>query len=401
MRGAAESMHRYYDEGRECPDREDIEKALKNDISRLRFRNGYLEESFLGYFFSNSIQQARISVLVGAVIYASYGLLDHLMFREFRATFWSIRYGVVVPLLLLIFLALFAIRREALLQLLLSMVIMIAGASVIVFNRIVDGNFYIGLILIILYGCVVMPMRVRYAAASSLLITFAYIYVIGLQAASRFASFNNIFDPLAVDVFGILACYLLEKYKRKEYLHHCLLNSEKDRFRALSLIDGLTEIANRRAFDEFVSREWNRALRTGESVALLLIDVDHFKLYNDAMGHLAGDECLCKIARILQLFERRAGDYVARYGGEEFAFLLTGSTREYAREVAESVRRKVMDIAMPHPVSSTESVVTVSIGGAFCIPAHKDQFDELFRTADNALYRAKNEGRNRVVFMEF
>jgi diguanylate cyclase (GGDEF)-like protein len=379
--------------------REIIEEALRKDLRFLRFKKE-LERDFLDHYHRHSLNQARLAMFLGSAFYAAYGLLDYIMFSEVRTTFWAIRYGIFLPGLLLVFIALFFIKSERMLQVCLSLAILLAGSSVVVYNKIILGDFYIGLILIILFGCVVLPLRFRYAAISSLTVTSAYIGIIGINIHRNPVPVNNIFDLITANAFGLFACYLLEKYKRKEYLQLCLLNLEKEKLRELSLVDGLTNIANRRAFDDFLSREWNRALRFGHTVALLLIDVDHFKLYNDALGHQAGDECLCRIAEVLNLYKRRASDFVARYGGEEFVFMLSGTSSEYAMEVAEAIRMKVRDLQIPHPASSIDRNVTISIGVAFCAPTREMDKEELVKMADHALYQAKRNGRNRVVFLQ-
>jgi diguanylate cyclase (GGDEF)-like protein len=303
-----------------------------------------------------------------------------------------------------VFFILFLIKNERLLQLSQSFAIITAGIGVVVFIKIIPDNlshlYYAGIMLTILYGYVVLPIRLRYAILNGLIITSIYIGITGINTYQKPVLVNNIFGLTTANIVGIFACYLLEKYKRKEYLQLCLLNLDKEKLRELSFVDGLTNIANRRAFNEFFLREWNRALRFGHTLAMLLIDVDHFKLYNDAMGHQAGDECLRRIAEVLSSYKRRPGDFVARYGGEEFTLILSGASPEYAVEVAESIRLRVRDLQIPHPASNIDSNVTISIGVALCTPDREIDREELVRMADNAMYQAKQGGRNRVVFLQ-
>jgi diguanylate cyclase (GGDEF)-like protein len=162
-------------------------------------------------------------------------------------------------------------------------------------------------------------------------------------------------------------------------------------------IDSLTQIANRRRFDEYLSQEWARHRRIQQPLSLLICDVDHFKLYNDEYGHQAGDECLKQVARaISQCF--RTGDLVARYGGEEFAMVLPHTDLAGALQVAERVRSSVYAAALSHAASPVCSQVTVSIGVACGTPEPKDGADmrPLVEEADRNLYVAKQRGRNRV-----
>ncbi|HUF77421.1 MAG TPA: sensor domain-containing diguanylate cyclase [Thermoanaerobaculia bacterium] len=165
----------------------------------------------------------------------------------------------------------------------------------------------------------------------------------------------------------------------------------------LTRIDGLTDVANRRHFDETLENEWRRALRAGEPLGLVLADIDCFKLYNDAYGHQRGDETLRQVALALRSGLKRAADLAARYGGEEFALLLPGIDEVGATRLAEQLRRRVAELAIPHERSIVAGYVTVSAGAAARTPAHGEEPASLVAAADSALYRAKQAGRDRVV----
>ena len=163
----------------------------------------------------------------------------------------------------------------------------------------------------------------------------------------------------------------------------------------LSMIDGLTGIANRRRFDQQLSVDWTRLTRERKPLALLIADADAFKPLNDARGHLYGDECLRKLARLCERFAG-ADDLVARFGGEELVLLLPGRELAQACAVAESLRMAVEDAAMPHPASPVGNCVTVSVGVSACVPDATMPPEALVAAADRALYAAKQGGRNRV-----
>lgn len=173
------------------------------------------------------------------------------------------------------------------------------------------------------------------------------------------------------------------------------LDTANQELKRLSSSDGLTGIANRRFFDEYLSVEWRRARRNTTSLALLMCDVDHFKLFNDTYGHQAGDDCLRQVAHSINAYLERPSDIVSRYGGEEFAVILPETIAGGALFVAEKIRHAVHELSIPHS-SSPDGRVTVSIGLASLIPDAETTPGNLIQLADKALYRAKELGRDRV-----
>ncbi|WP_141100768.1 ligand-binding sensor domain-containing diguanylate cyclase [Roseateles aquatilis] len=174
------------------------------------------------------------------------------------------------------------------------------------------------------------------------------------------------------------------------------LRMANEHLQRLSFLDVVTGLANRRRFNEAAVEEWRRARRASASLGLVLADVDAFKRYNDQMGHLKGDECLAAIGAVLSQAVGRAGDLAARYGGEEFVVLLPGADHAAAAKVAEQIRAGIEALALPHPASPAGPVVTVSLGVAACVPDGDRTLESLIAEADDALYAAKRDGRNRV-----
>lgn len=163
----------------------------------------------------------------------------------------------------------------------------------------------------------------------------------------------------------------------------------------LSNLDGLTAIANRRHFEDFFEREWRRQCRERQPMAVIMADIDDFKRYNDTYGHPAGDQCLRQVAEALQVVNR-PGDLVARYGGEEFVVVLSGTPLAAAWAIAERMRLRVRDLAIPHRSSLVAGHVTVSVGVAAQVPDRTGDPRALVLAADRALYLAKAQGRDRV-----
>jgi diguanylate cyclase (GGDEF)-like protein len=164
----------------------------------------------------------------------------------------------------------------------------------------------------------------------------------------------------------------------------------------LSSLDGLTGIANRRRFDEFLEQEWRRATRDATPLSLILIDIDFFKAYNDTYGHQIGDDCLKQVANMLSSKLNRSGDLVARYGGEEFVVLLPGTEVKGAAVIAKGLCAGVEALKIAHSNSQISDRVTISLGVASAIPELNSSPADLISAADQALYQAKQEGRNRV-----
>ncbi len=166
---------------------------------------------------------------------------------------------------------------------------------------------------------------------------------------------------------------------------------------SLAVKDGLTGLANRRSFDERLESDWLHALREQVPISLLLVDVDHFKLYNDTYGHQKGDSCLKAVAAVLDTQVFRPSDLAARYGGEEFAVIMPTTDLDGALRVADRLRETVMELALPHSASQSDDRVTISIGAASAVPTIDQGSADLIAAADAALYRAKHAGRNRVM----
>jgi diguanylate cyclase (GGDEF)-like protein len=192
---------------------------------------------------------------------------------------------------------------------------------------------------------------------------------------------------------SILVCVL----KNMEHTARKALHEANTRLEVLASLDGLTGIANRRAFDLALQREWKRHVRSQTPISVALVDADHFKQYNDTLGHLAGDECLRLIAEIIQSGICRPGDLGARYGGEEFALIFSETDAEAAVYLADAIRSRVCALEIPHPSSSVGPHITISVGVATLIPGPDDRFHDLLHEADRALYEAKRTGRNQTI----
>lgn len=225
--------------------------------------------------------------------------------------------------------------------------------------------------------------------AGGISISIPYAGVEGF-VAGRVGSLRLMHGVIAI--VGLIA--LLGSYLVQSKLSRRLLKTKNHL--QLAYLDALTLLPNRRYYDAFVKREWKRAGRHGYPLSMIMIDIDYFKAYNDSLGHPEGDQCLRQVARILRRYFRRPSDLIARYGGEEFC-VVAACDEEQIGQLADILRMAVETLQLPHPNSKISKYVTVSLGVATLIPVEGSEAEQLLHNADQALYIAKQQGRNRVV----
>jgi diguanylate cyclase (GGDEF)-like protein len=199
---------------------------------------------------------------------------------------------------------------------------------------------------------------------------------------------------LTATALGALLLAIRVTTERRFREHTRALAEVNDRLEELNRTDALTGLPNRRRLDETLDRAWQRAGAEGRPVSLLMVDIDHFKEFNDHYGHLGGDACLAKVAEALAA-GIRDGDVVARFGGEEFSVILPDADLELATRIAERIRHQIALLRAEHP-TAPDGLVSVSVGVASAVPAGDDTPRDLIKLADQALYEAKRNGRNRV-----
>ncbi|HSH36609.1 GGDEF domain-containing protein [Schnuerera sp.] len=209
------------------------------------------------------------------------------------------------------------------------------------------------------------------------------VLIVTIYLVNKFSKLNK---KLELDVMERTQ----ELYETNELLRKA--NAELER---ISMVDGLTNISNRRYFDIVLQKAWRIGMRERQPLALIMIDIDNFKMFNDTYGHLAGDQCLKIVADVIKKVAKRSGDFVARFGGEEFVAFLYNTTEDGASIVAEEIRAKIENLGIKQ--ENMETVVTVSLGVAAMIPNKNIHSNNLINAADQALYQAKKDGRNTVV----
>lgn len=201
---------------------------------------------------------------------------------------------------------------------------------------------------------------------------------------------------------GMALAYATDRQHRENYLQNCMIELNRlelmrqaQQLSILSQQDALTGLANRRYLDEVLENEWRSAIRHKLPITIMMIDIDFFKLYNDALGHIQGDQCLRRIAILLGSISSRSGDLAARYGGEEFLLLFSVTDKDQALILVQQLMELVRNIGITHPKSTVSKHVTISVGVATMVPHLNDNLSEFISRADLALYTAKSNGRNQ------
>jgi diguanylate cyclase (GGDEF)-like protein len=251
------------------------------------------------------------------------------------------------------------------------------------------------------------PERTEYAHHRTLDDIAGRKWTVMASPTAEYFSTRRTAAPYIIFTFGSLfvvavAAYTLLVLRHTGIVEHMVeektneLMTAKHELELLTKIDSLTGLYNRRYFDEYLQQEWKRALREKTPISIMMIDIDHFKFFNDHYGHLIGDDCLKTIAATLLKSAQRSTDIVARYGGEEFIMILPNTAEPLP--IAEKCRAAVEQLAIPHRHSPPPQIVTVSIGVSYVVPKRGIDPSELIHNADMALYKAKQQGRNRVEF---
>jgi diguanylate cyclase (GGDEF)-like protein len=270
-----------------------------------------------------------------------------------------------------------------------------AGVVVLAVIAALHGvNLIATVVLVSIYIYFMLGMPFYGALGSSLAVFASYLVAASIAGLSSASMVVDVGVLVFTNVIGAMVCYSLERANRTNFLEARLLIETASR-------DGLTGIHNRRMFDEHIDRVWPQAIRDRVPIALMLIDIDHFKAYNDYYGHQAGDECLKQVAWCLSRCARRPLDVTARYGGEEFAIVLYDAGRTHAEEIARRIRDEIEALAIKHPASPAPvKRLTVSMGIACIEPAPGRTHFGFIQLADEALYAAKEGGRDRVIIMD-
>jgi diguanylate cyclase (GGDEF)-like protein len=370
---------------------------LREGFRWLRFERG-LEQEFRAAHMLALRRQIRHNLLLAIVLIVAFAVLDRwLLGADTQASADLLRFAVILPLIGITLAATYLKDYVRWYPRIVRVCAPICGLCVvaIVAQATQAGAqlVFATLVITTIYLYFLAGMMFYAALTSNVIVWAAYLATALLSDLSvREITYSSMLLALA-NVVGAVVCYHLETANRVGYLEARLLGDAAAR-------DGLTGIYNRRSFDERLEQLWNQAVREQTAVAVLLLDIDFFKPFNDFYGHQAGDETLRSVAETLNRFARRPLDFTARYGGEEFALVLYDVDRAFVADLAQRARVAVEALAVVHDRSTVAKVLTASIGAACVRPAAGRRYAGMIQLADEALYAAKRQGRNRVVVME-
>jgi diguanylate cyclase (GGDEF)-like protein len=374
------------------PYAEQLERGFKS----LRFE-GLLEREFRDFYVARNLPRARLSGLIALIVVLAVTCIDLLLGASSAASLNTLRLGVLCPLLVVLGVAISVPAAQRYYTEVVAVGVTLIGFVVTYIAHLgaLAGSSYVlaGLVIVVLYGCLFLGLLFNVAITiTCVMIVGHFVTGIGVALPLDALYYSTAILGGAAVVGGISA-YNLEHALRTNFLETRRLNELAER-------DGMTGLYNRRIFDHYVERLWRQSRRDGTAVAIIFVDIDFFKVYNDLYGHQAGDDCLKRVARCIARGAKRPFDFAARYGGEEFVLILYGPPDDYARSVPEQIRRNVLDLAIPHDGSQVAKYVTVSVGLALATPQTTRSLAGAIQTADEALYQAKREGRNRLVFKD-
>lgn len=379
---------------RSASDDRQAARVLEGGFANLRFP-AELEAKFRHHHLLASQPWVRLSILVALGTTLGFAMIDHWVIHSSNAVPDLVRFGLQVPAILLCLLATIKPLYMRVYLPAIQVAAPLFGMGSVMMAVYAEPQYapLVGarLLLVAFFLYFMLGMRFAPALRSNLIVLGALV-VAGLSAAiAPQVAIYLAFAVLCANVIGGAGAYALEHANRTAFLERQLLGE-------MAALDGLTRLLNRQTFESRVSDVWREATARHLPISVLMIDVDDFKRYNDHYGHLAGDECLQRIAQAFSSgVAGNPADLLARYGGEELIAVLINRTAAEAEAAAQRIVADVAALAIPHAGSSTGGAVSISVGVATHHPAAAASYQVVARTADNALYAAKHQGRNRCV----
>ena len=357
-----------------------------------------LEKEFREFCLSQIVSRGRLAASVAFVLALAITSVAFLLSDPGADRFPNLMaFALLYPLLGSIVLATLVPALRAHYEVITGAAIALAGLCGIYIVQVAalhDASYVLASqVLLILYACRFLGLRFKLGVGIAGMLIVANALLGTLLGLPTHELLYMTAILAAAAIIGTVSSYNWEKTLRLTFIEQRMLNELAQR-------DGLTGLYNRRIFDDYIQRVWRQARRDEVPVEIILIDIDHFKIYNDLYGHQAGDDCLRRVAQVIQRAAKRPFDFGARYGGEEFVLVLYGPPDDYARTLPEQLRQDIMALAIQHEGSRVVPTISVSIGVAIADPNSGRSLTGAIQAADEALYEAKQCGRNRVIFKD-
>ena len=374
-----------------------LTRQLQQGFRWLRFEPE-LESAWRTDQFRASLGYLRANLVILAILVLAIVQIDHFVMPGVREQMPDIaRLGVMLPLLAVAFAVTFVREAATWYPRVMSMLMAVALVGISWMGlqawELGEPRLFIRLLVATIAIYFVLGVPFRSAVVVNLIGIAFYAIAASRHAMSLSELVHNLSMLVLTNAICAVGAYHLERARRRAWLDSSMLADT-------ALQDGLTGIHNRRRFDEHLQRAWQQGVRESKPLALLFADIDHFKKYNDRYGHQAGDEVMKRVARVLAGHARRPLDLVARYGGEEFAVLLFDASREHAARVGDELVAEVRTLGIPHADSAADGVLTISIGVASIVPVARRSSAGFVQLADQALYAAKDGGRNQARLLQ-
>jgi diguanylate cyclase (GGDEF)-like protein len=376
----------------------DAAKLLANGFRFLRFPEP-LESEFRTEHRQRLRRWNRVAIWVSACTVLGFAILDHFVLSPNHARITNmVRFGMHVPAVLIMLICTSKQFYNRWYELGIGIVAPLFGIGIVIMAAFSPANEVplVGgrLLLVAFFFYFMIGLRFREAVAANMIV-FGALAVATLTTSINTPSATYLlFTLFCANLIGLAGSYALEHANRTAFLEHRQLSE-------VATHDGLTTLLNRAAFEDQIRRVWQQAQRDRQTVAVIMIDLDYFKSYNDRYGHQAGDDCLRRVSSALRdAARRRPLDFVARYGGEELVAVLYGADKSYGESISRSLLTAVRELRIPHAGSETQPYVTVSVGVVSVDAYRMASHDAAVELADQALYAAKHQGRDRYVAME-
>lgn len=374
-----------------------VSRVLASGYGRLKFPEP-LETEFRHEHMLAQRRWVRVSLFIVIGTTAGFSFIDRWIIHAVNLVPDIVRFGLQLPILMILLLSTIERFYTRWYQSAMQIGGPLFGIGTIIMAMYAPQQYtpLVGarLMLVTFFLYFLSGLRMHQALRGNVLILAILLAASFLDLLARDVATYLSFAMICANAIGTAGSYALEHANRTSFLERKLLVE-------IAELDGLTRLLNRQTFETRVQDAWRRAISEKRAVTVIMIDVDHFKLYNDSYGHQAGDECLRQVAATVRsAVQMRPGDFVARYGGEEIIAVLSDRSTDAAKEIAQRIVHEVKALDIPHALSMNGACVSVSVGAATQLPPITSSYDAIVRLADGALYTAKRQGRNQCVAVE-